>query len=324
MLKKVLIVGLGQIGMGYDLALRDPLHVLSHARAFSLHPDFELIGGVEPRPEQAQAFSAHYHRPAFSTLEAAFAQLAPEIVVVATPTYSHAEVIRQILSLAPPEQIKVILAEKPLAYDLAEAENLVNLCQEKNCLLFVNYLRRAEPGVREVWRRIQAEVMQGPFKGVVWYSKGMFNCASHYLNLLGYWLGKMTHYDLIQAGRDWHEQDPEPDFRIGFERGEMVFLAAKGENFFHHSLEWVAANGRLRYEQGGAQILWQPVEEHSTYAGYQTLAAQAEVIPSDFARMQWYVADQLAAGLAGKEVALSSGRDALKTLKTLVKIKEKR
>jgi hypothetical protein len=166
--------------------------------------------------------------------------------------------------------------------------------------------------------------MQGPFKGVVWYSKGMFNCASHYLNLLGYWLGKMTHYDLIQAGRDWHEQDPEPDFRIGFERGEMVFLAAKGENFFHHSLEWVAANGRLRYEQGGAQILWQPVEEHSTYAGYQTLAAQAEVIPSDFARMQWYVADQLAAGLAGKEVALSSGRDALKTLKTLVKIKEKR
>ena len=43
----VLIVGLGQIGMGYDLHHDVNNQIYTHARAFSQHPDFYLIGAVD-------------------------------------------------------------------------------------------------------------------------------------------------------------------------------------------------------------------------------------------------------------------------------------
>jgi len=49
--RSVLIVGLGQIGMGYDLGL-PPQNVLSHARAFQNCPGFRVIGGVDPDPKE--------------------------------------------------------------------------------------------------------------------------------------------------------------------------------------------------------------------------------------------------------------------------------
>ena len=47
MKEKCLVIGLGQIGMGYDLDCDPNTSVYSHARAISLHPDFELVGAVD-------------------------------------------------------------------------------------------------------------------------------------------------------------------------------------------------------------------------------------------------------------------------------------
>lgn len=56
MRKSVLIIGLGQIGMGYDLHLDPTLHIYSHARAFSLHSDFDLLAAVEPDEQKTGGF----------------------------------------------------------------------------------------------------------------------------------------------------------------------------------------------------------------------------------------------------------------------------
>ena len=43
----VLIIGLEQIGMGYDFDLDHGEYVYSHEAAFSQHKDFNIIGGVD-------------------------------------------------------------------------------------------------------------------------------------------------------------------------------------------------------------------------------------------------------------------------------------
>ena len=48
MVHSVAIVGLGGIGMLYDLKLPEAEYVQSHVRAFFLHPDFEIVGAVDP------------------------------------------------------------------------------------------------------------------------------------------------------------------------------------------------------------------------------------------------------------------------------------
>lgn len=307
---KALIVGLGQIGMGYDLSL-DAECIYSHARAFTTHPNFELIGGVDPDAERCAAFERAYACPAYASIGAALAAQVPDVVAIATPTYAHQPALMEVLEHSRP---LAILCEKPLAYDLDAAQAMVDACASKGVALYVNYIRRSDPGAVEVGRRIAAGAIEAPLKGVVWYSKGLRHNGSHFLNLLEYWLGSVLKTAVIQPGRALPDGDSEPDLDITFERGRAVFLAAREEDFSHYTVELMAANGRLRYEQGGARIEWQPVAKDGRLDGYKRLAELPEEIPSDMGRYQWNVADQFAAALQGRTAQLCTGVEALASL----------
>ncbi len=316
-----LIVGLGQIGMGYDLGLNPDTDVRSHARAFNLHPSFHLLGGVDPSDQQRQTFEREYRCSSFADVETALAQIQPELIVIAVPTPAHGETLRRTLRRSRPV---AVLCEKPLSYDLEEARAMVQACAEKGARLFVNYMRRSDPGAAEIKRRLGSGEIRSPVKGVAWYSKGFMHNGSHFINLLEYWLGEMVNAQILATGRLWNESDAEPDVRVSFEGGTIVFLAAREEEFSHYTVELVAPNGRLRYEKGGNKIAWQPARQDPKLAGYTGLADDIETIESGMSRYQWNVVDQIAAALGGKEARLCDGDEALRTLESLNAIMEKR
>jgi predicted dehydrogenase len=171
---RVLLFGLGQVAMGYDLDSHDADLVLTHAKAFSLHPDFALQGGVDPDAARCAVFEERYGGHAGTDLVAALAAAQPDVVVVASPTPHHGTAVRTILEHGAP---KLILCEKPLSYDRAEARAMVDACREHGCLLFVNYLRRVDPGVREIGRRLAdgiepSSVTSAPFAPVMRHAAG--------------------------------------------------------------------------------------------------------------------------------------------------------
>ena len=316
----VLIIGLGQIGMGYDLELDPDAFVLTHARAFGTHSSFRLVGGVDLLQQRCELFGKHYGCYASSDLAAALRQTEPDVVVIASPTRQHGAVLRAVLEQSEP---RLILCEKPLSFEIEEARSMVAACKAHDCLLFVNYMRRSEPGALEVKRRVLSDLIATPIKGVVWYSKGLFNNGSHFFNLLELWLGSMKEFKIIEPGRMWDGLDPEPDVQVIFERGTVNFLAAREECFSHHEIELVAQNGRLRYEQGGGRIVWQAAVADPTVDGYTVLSSAGETIQSEGFRSQWHVTNQLAACLEGQHADVCSGAAALQTLESLVAIRDK-
>lgn len=320
MTNKVLIVGLGQIGMGYDLELKPEDFVLTHARAFDMHPEFRLVGGVDPLWQRCELFEKHYDCYSSTDLGAALGQTSPDIVVIAPPTQQHGSVLRTVLERSKP---KLILCEKPLSFDIAEAREMAAACKAHDCLLYVNYMRRSEPGALEVKRRLMEGLIGTPVKGVAWYSKGLFNNGSHFLNLLEVWLGSIKRLKIIEPGRLRDGVDPEPDVQITFDQGTVNFLAVQEECFSHHEIELVARNGRLRYEQGGGKILWQAAVADPTVEGYTVLSSAGETIKSEGFRSQWHVANQLATYLDGHHAEICSGAAALQTLESLIAIRAK-
>ena len=56
MSKTCLIIGLGQIGMGYDYKLVNKSVIYTHAHAIEKHPKFNLIGGVDNSEEKKILF----------------------------------------------------------------------------------------------------------------------------------------------------------------------------------------------------------------------------------------------------------------------------
>ncbi len=309
-----LIVGLGQIGMGYDLALDPESHVYSHARAFDLHPAFDLIAGVDPAAVNRQTFSDEYARPVYADIDGALSDVNPDLVVIAGPTQFHLELVQRVLELSRPT---AILCEKPLSHNLDEAQLIVQSCQDKGVQLFVNYVRRSDPGVLEVKRRLDSGLIGQPVKGVVWYTKGLVHNGSHFFNLLECWLGKIVDAKVIDAGLTTEDGDSEPDLHLSFQNGTVVFLAARDEMFSHHTVELVASNGRLRYDAGGQQIAWQAIRKDPNLTGYTRLSPDVEVIENGMDRYQWHVAAQLDNALNGRGAELCTGEAALNTLQAL-------
>jgi predicted dehydrogenase len=305
-----LLVGLGQIGVGYDLQL-DDASVYSHARAFDRHPAFVLAAGIDGEAARRAVFTQHYGAPAYATVEEALAAgAAVDVLVIAVPTPAHGSVLRAVLAARTP---RAVLCEKPLADGTAEAQAMAALCRERDIALYANYMRRSDSAVIEVARRLRSGAIAGPVKGVCWYSKGLRHNGSHFVNLLEYWLGPLAEQRVLEAGRPWGEDDAEPDAQLRFERGTVTMLAAREEAFSHYTIELVAGNGRLRYEQGGRLVQWQPAVA-GALAGYRALAAQAEELPTGMQRYQWHVAAQLAEALAGRPHVLCDGAAALATL----------
>jgi len=316
---KVLLIGLGQVAMGYDLDDKSEDTILTHAKAFSAHPGFELVGGVDPSQERRALFAKHYSGYIGDDLVAALATTTPDIVIVASPTSEHASVMKLVLEKSQP---KLVLCEKPLAYSLDEARAMVQSCEERDCLLYVNYLRRVDPGVREVKRRFMDGRIEMPVKGVAWYTKGLLHNGSHLSNLLELWLGPVSNIKVIDTGRFREDLDLQPDVQVTFASGRVIFLAANEENFSHHEIQLVTPNGCLRYEQGGGKIVWQPSVVDSVVDGYTVLSAVGENISTDVTKLQWHVADSIYTRLNEGRSDLCSGEEALQTLVSLMEVKK--
>lgn len=314
----VLIVGLGRIGIGYDLNHDKDQYILTHVRAFNSHARFQVAGGVDPDPANCNLLETRYRCRAFGDIATAINKTAPEVVVVATPTELHCTVIEEILRLCKP---LAILCEKPISYNVGDARKIVKACKAINCDLFVNYMRRSDVAIGEIINRLKNGKIVSPIKGVVWYTKGLFNSASHFVNLSQELFGKVEEMQIIDKGRQLDGVDPEPDFKIKFTGGEIYFCAAETQAYFHNTMELLAANGCLRYERGGEQVIWRGTSKSKVFSGYTTLDIEAEALKSDFFRVQWHVVDQLALSLTGNPARICSADDALVTLDILAEVR---
>ena len=315
MKERCLIIGLGKIGLEYDID--KGIHensVLTHSKAFYLHPNFSLVGAVDLTYEKRVLFENIYKIPTYSNLQKALVELIPSVIVISSSTEKHFEILNEILLYRIP---KVIICEKPLSHDIREAEEMVELCKKNKISLFVNYMRRSDPGVQSLKNMIEDGEFLSPIKGVVWYSKGLIHNGSHFYNLLEYLLGPLKNAKIINRGRLWDHSDPEPDFEVEFSKGKVVFLSAWEESFSHYTIELLSKNGRIRYEQGGEFISFQRVIDDNIFQGYKVLDKNSILIENKMNIYQLNVVNQIDEMLRNNNYYLCSGDDALRTLKDL-------
>jgi predicted dehydrogenase len=129
----VAVVGVGHLGK-------------EHARILAGMDEVELLGVVDPRAAQAEAVAQRCGTRAYTDHHA----LPPQVraVVVAAPTGQHHAIACDFL-----ERGVAVLAEKPLAATLEQADELVELAARHGALLQVGHVERFNPSFEELQRR---------------------------------------------------------------------------------------------------------------------------------------------------------------------------
>ncbi len=306
----VIIVGLGRIGLGYDLNSSDRC-CFTHTKAFYKHPGFELIGGVDLVPERRKEFEEFTGKPAVSFLDNLNTNENPAIIVISTPPDDRLSIVQKCLNLKP----SLILLEKPLAMNLDEGRKIISMCDENGTKLFVNYFRRCEPSVLQILSDIQCYKFGAFQSGHAFYSGGLFTNASHLVDLILFWLGPPTDYASL-GGVSWPSRpgDIDIDFLLDYNGRRCVFQSVDDRVFSMAEVKLIFEKAAIRYEDFGRQIVIHEVEGDPDFVGSRRLGDKPLHISSDSGKYQWNVADHIYNHLTRGDSLVSTGETALETL----------
>lgn len=138
------IVGLGRAG--WDI----------HALASEAHANFEVAAVADVQGARRAEADARFSCAAYSTPDELLRDAAVELVVVATPSHTHAD-----LCAAAARAGKAVLCEKPMARDASEAAAMIACAQACGTPLSVFHVRRLHPDFLKVCEIVQSGVL-GP------------------------------------------------------------------------------------------------------------------------------------------------------------------
>lgn len=115
-----------------------------HARILSEFSDAELIAVVDTDTEIAASVASSYGCENLSDFRELFGRV--DAVSIVVPTSAHLLVAREFLDRKIP-----VLVEKPLAIDVDQSRQLVELAEKNNTILQVGHIERFNPATEAAW-----------------------------------------------------------------------------------------------------------------------------------------------------------------------------
>ena len=125
---KVAVLGTGSLGQN---------HVRIYAE-LAAAGQVELAGIFDTNADTARKIAAKHNTRTFNSVAEAAA--ASDALNIVTPTTTHFDLAKMLL-----QQGKHVLVEKPMTDDTAQAAELVQLAQQKHCVLQVGHVERFNP-----------------------------------------------------------------------------------------------------------------------------------------------------------------------------------
>jgi predicted dehydrogenase len=258
---RVGIIGLGRVASTIDDEVRgrsSSLLPYAHMACYREIPAVEVVGGADPFPEQRDAFRQRW---GLDRLYADYHELLdrekPDIVSVCTSAKPRPAVVADCARAG----VKVIFAEKPIAFSLAEADQMIAVCKEYGARLAVNCSRHYDAGWNRVRELIDAGEI-GPVVQVTAYGRsGISHNGSHMLDLLRYlaggevrWVFGEMESDEKAAGDD----DLMGNGYLAFDNGARGFVRMMPTGGAEWDIEVIGERGGFRRLRDRPEIsFWQ-------------------------------------------------------------------
>ena len=146
---KVAVIGIGHLGH-------------HHARIYANMPDIKLTAVCDSNKKLAKKTASHHNTACYTDYKDLIGKI--DAASIAVPTELHFEIAKKLL-----ENNIHCLIEKPITNDLSQAQQLVQLAENKKLILQVGHVERFNPAIRGVQQYVQNPRFiechrMGPFK----------------------------------------------------------------------------------------------------------------------------------------------------------------
>jgi predicted dehydrogenase len=262
----VLIVGAGNIGAFFDTP--SSLNILTHAHAFTSMKQFHLLGFVETDIESAEKASHLWNTTYFESLEKAFEKNRIDVVSLCVPDEYHYAILKKLSSFP----IKLVFAEKPLAKNLKEAEEIISLYNEKNIRCLVNYSRRFVSEFVDLKNSIIFGTYGRFICGNGYYGKGTVHNGSHLIDFLRYIIGEIKETNNFNYEFDFYKDDPSISAILKFQNGgNFTMNNIPCNNYTIFEIELLFERAKIRIIDSGFKLEIYKVLDNSLFKGYKNL-----------------------------------------------------
>lgn len=284
---KAAVIGLGQIGLGYDynVSVQNDQLILTHSSAYWHHPNFELVAGVDSCADARTRFTKKYGCPAYPDLAALFNTHKIDVVSLAVPAECRPTLFEELLQFS----LKGILTEKPVANNFSMSQRLFELAAKKNLCLMVNFIRRYDPGIEQLRQDIQVGKIGKILKGVVWFPKGVFCNAIHYLDLLFYLFDTRFTFERLLKPCKSFENDYQFDFKIVSNQAEIYFMNSPSSQYYLSEMDILTDKGRVYYSEDGRNVSFREPKPDDVFKEINFLEENTQNYKTDFNRYQFHV-----------------------------------
>jgi hypothetical protein len=267
----VSIIGLGSIGMLYDIDSFDNSTYLSHVKSFADHDGFIIRYLIDKDIDKLSLAKSRYGNNITYLTSVDDIRTMTDIVVFASVPVVNKQLFDQ---LRHHSEVKLFLLEKPFWDDNMIPEDYSGISSK----CYINYYRKSLPLIRNIYEKIQSGKLGNPLGVHVWYSKGLRNNGSHMIDLVNYLFNNNYIYESISTFHqinDYSAQDLSVSFSIKYKfQGHefpVLFQVADEKAFSLIEMDLVFEKRRYRLTESGGKIEVFTVKKDSVFAGYFNL-----------------------------------------------------
>ena len=149
-----------------------------HARVFSDRPDVEFCAIVGRTLEKTQARASEFGTRAYTDIGEMLDRERPDLVSLSLPNQGHFEATLEVIQAGCP-----LLVEKPLVFDLGEADTLLREAAKRDLFFAINFNHRYAQPVQKAKKAIESGRL-GPLVFATWRFGGEGGGGHPHANLI--------------------------------------------------------------------------------------------------------------------------------------------
>lgn len=315
---KAAVIGCGNIGASiknYNKAIQPA----THAGAYLANKKTQLAALVEDNKERLPYLKKNFPGvKIYTDINIMLKEIKPDIVSIATPTALH----RKHVLLAARRGCPVILCEKPLAYGINDAKEMIDVCKRSGSQLFVNHTRHFDPIYQKWSEKIKNNIIGRIYQGNIYYYNGLFNNGTHLIDLMRLFLGNPISVSAIyNKVTSSSPDDLNIDGILTFKNGAKVTLQSLSRNYGYFNIRLFGEKGMIEATNLLYEIIYNKKVKNKNFKGFFELSRKQRKEGQARSVMAPPI-NYLVSYFEGKAKPISTGEDGLAVLRILLALKQ--